>query len=184
MIFLLYFIMQFQFLWRPYEIPAIISCIPPHVWDDRAVCSAITALVCFEAVEWHPSNRVTRQFGVYQLIPPDPINLGESHNQDLRGKTDWNWIQTHQHWINVWHSRSECVLYGHSIVDYTPSPEYWHWYQEHAANTRAQIWLSPEFHLQDPRHYGHMPPPSSISARHRHPPSNHPIGQLPGSISI
>ena len=70
--------MQLQFLWRPYEIPAIISCVPSHVGDERAVCSAVTALVCFEAVEWHPSNRVTRQFGIYQLIPPDPMNLGES----------------------------------------------------------------------------------------------------------
>ena len=67
----------------------------------------------------------------------------------------------------MWHSRSECVLHGHPIIDYTPSPEYWHWYQEHAAITRAQLWLSPEFHLQDSRHYGHMPAPQE----HFHTPS-------------
>ena len=106
------------FVWHPYEIPVIISCIPRHVREDRAVCSTITALVCFEAVEWHPSNHIMRQFGVYQLIPPDLVNLGEFHNQDLRGKTDWNWIQTHQHWINIWHCRFEHMPHGDLIVDY------------------------------------------------------------------
>ena len=88
MLFLLYFILQLQFLWCPYKIYAIILCIPLHVHNDRVVCLAITALVCFEAVELHPSNHITCQFGVYQLILPDPINLGESHNEDLRGKID------------------------------------------------------------------------------------------------
>ena len=80
--------MQQQFLWRPYEIPTIISCIPLNVWEDRAMCLTATTLVCFEHVEWHSSNRVTCQFGVYQLIPSNPINIGESYNQDLSGKAD------------------------------------------------------------------------------------------------
>ena len=139
MLFLFYFIMQLQSLWRPYEILAIISCIPPHVREDRVVCSAVIALVCFEAVEWHPSNHMTHQFGIYQLISPDPVNSGESQNQDLRGKTNWNWIQTHQYWINIWHSQSKHVLHRDLIVDYTHSPQYWHLYQKHVAATCARL---------------------------------------------
>ena len=84
--YILYFIIQLQFLWSLYKIPAIISCIPLHVRDDRIVCSTVTILVCFEAVQWHPSNRVTRQFSDYQLILPYSINLEEFYNQHSRGK--------------------------------------------------------------------------------------------------
>ena len=112
MLFLFYFITQLLFVWRPYEIPTIISCIPQYVKEDRAVCLAVTALMYFEAVEWHLSNCVTRQFGIYQLIPHDLINLRESLNHDLWGKTDWNWIQMYQYWINIWHGWFEHVLHG------------------------------------------------------------------------
>ena len=88
MLFLFYFITQLLFVWCPYEIPTIISCIPQYVREDRAVCLAVTALMYFEVVEWHLSNCVTRQFGIYQLIPHDLINLRESLNHDLWGKID------------------------------------------------------------------------------------------------
>ena len=48
------------------------------------------SLVCFEIVEWHASNHVTCQFGIEQRIPTDPMRLGDSHNQDLRGNYHLN----------------------------------------------------------------------------------------------
>ena len=53
------------------------------------------------------------------------------------------------------------MLHEDPIVDYTPSLQYWHWYQQHMAATRMMLWLSAEFH-QDPRQYGHMLPPAAF----------------------
>ena len=77
-----------QFWWRPYT--NILGYILADVKGWQAQWLAAASLLCFEIVEWHASDCVTRQFGIEQSIPSDPMRLGDSYNQDLRGKPHLN----------------------------------------------------------------------------------------------
>ncbi|KAF1866313.1 hypothetical protein Lal_00024318 [Lupinus albus] len=59
------------------------------------IARARVPLISFAVVEWHPSDRVMRQFGLQQPILQDPINLEKQHKMDLRGKIDYKWQQKH-----------------------------------------------------------------------------------------
>ncbi|XP_039135794.1 protein MAIN-LIKE 1-like [Dioscorea cayenensis subsp. rotundata] len=52
-----------QFIWRPYDSNEIITQVPHDIFADRPLWIAFTSLICFEVVEWHQTDRVTRQFG-------------------------------------------------------------------------------------------------------------------------
>ncbi|KAL4329128.1 hypothetical protein AHAS_Ahas13G0269100 [Arachis hypogaea] len=54
--------------------------IPLEINDVVNLWSAIVPLICFEAVELHPTNRVRRQFGFYQDLPGEATQLKASHN--------------------------------------------------------------------------------------------------------
>ncbi|RYR33324.1 hypothetical protein Ahy_A10g047896 [Arachis hypogaea] len=40
--------------------------IPFDIKNDANVWSATVSLICFEAVEWHPTDKIRRQFDFYQ----------------------------------------------------------------------------------------------------------------------
>jgi len=47
---------------------------------------AFVPLICFAIMEFHQVDRVVRQFGWPQSIPPNSINLDEVHIIYLQGK--------------------------------------------------------------------------------------------------
>ncbi|RYQ93908.1 hypothetical protein Ahy_B09g100127 [Arachis hypogaea] len=53
-----------EFVWRSYEGLIILDELHGHI----EVCDIVAPLLSFECVEWHPANRVMRQFGYAQ--PP------------------------------------------------------------------------------------------------------------------
>ena len=75
----------FQFLWRPYIQPEVSRLI---VIDIHPVSRATVPIICFATVEIHQADRVMRQFGLRQNIPPKPVNLDQVHRDDLRGRND------------------------------------------------------------------------------------------------
>ncbi|KAK9997036.1 hypothetical protein SO802_021722 [Lithocarpus litseifolius] len=56
-------------------------------------------LVCFWLVEKHTSERVVRQFGMVQEIPPNVDTDDTLHAIDLRGKINVNWRDKHVDYI-------------------------------------------------------------------------------------
>ncbi|XLT77041.1 hypothetical protein S245_034432, partial [Arachis hypogaea] len=48
-----------------------------------------------DAVRGHPTDRVTRQFGLQQGIPRAARDLGGAHNNMLTGPKNLNWIVAH-----------------------------------------------------------------------------------------
>jgi len=79
----------FQFLWRPYTRQEVSRLI---VVDIPPVSRATVPIICFATVEIHQADRVMRQFGLRQNIPPEPVNLDQVHKDDLRGRNDRDWV--------------------------------------------------------------------------------------------
>ena len=45
------------------------------VVDIPPVAKATVPIICFTTIEIHQTDRVMRQFGLRQNIPPNPVNL-------------------------------------------------------------------------------------------------------------
>ncbi|RYR59731.1 hypothetical protein Ahy_A05g025672 [Arachis hypogaea] len=54
-----------EFEWRPYEG----MIIPGELHGHLDVCDTVAPLLSFECIEWHPADRVMRQFGFAQPPP-------------------------------------------------------------------------------------------------------------------
>ncbi|RYR39967.1 hypothetical protein Ahy_A09g045611 isoform A [Arachis hypogaea] len=59
--------------------------IPDVVAAQLFMCSTQSPLVSFECIEWHPTDRVRRQFGMQQLPPSPTFDLGRDHCTGFRG---------------------------------------------------------------------------------------------------
>ena len=50
------------------------------------IVRAKVPLTCFAIVEWHPIDRVMRQFGLRKIISDDPPNLDQLHDIERENK--------------------------------------------------------------------------------------------------
>ena len=90
---------------------------------------AVVPIICYAIVEWHPADRVARQFGMRQSIPNNPPNFDKLHKIDLRGKTDVYWPTRHQKWIAMWNNRQNQVLQGEQYSSVlSENSAYMDWY--------------------------------------------------------
>ncbi|KAL5161810.1 Serine/threonine-protein phosphatase 7 long form [Glycine soja] len=80
--------------------------LPRHVYRDREIWSACTAIICFPIVEWHQTNRVKLQFGLQQHIPIDSVNLDRFHQIDMQDNHYSDWMKYHTEWINIWKTKA------------------------------------------------------------------------------
>ncbi|RYR20204.1 hypothetical protein Ahy_B03g065304 [Arachis hypogaea] len=64
-----------DFIWRSY----MGVVIPDVLAAQMVMCSTQSPLVSFECIEWHPTNRIRRQFGMEQLPPGPACDLGRDH---------------------------------------------------------------------------------------------------------
>ncbi|KAL4365659.1 hypothetical protein AHAS_Ahas07G0128200 [Arachis hypogaea] len=67
-----------EFEWRPYDGLIVPDDLHPHL----EVCDIVAPLLSFECVEWHPADRVMRQFGYVQPPPragTDPVAKKRGH---------------------------------------------------------------------------------------------------------
>ena len=104
------FIWLFQVVWQPYEVE--LARLPAFCVAGRDVWTARVPLVCFWLVEKHTPDRVVRQFGMVQEIPPN-VDIDEAlHAIDLRRKMAVNWRDKHYGHIQVWNSRARSLCHG------------------------------------------------------------------------
>ena len=82
------FIWLLQVVWQPYE--AELAHLPAFCVTGRDVWTARVSLVCLEK---HTSDRVVRQFGMVQEIPPYVDTDDALHVIYLRGKIEVNWSE-------------------------------------------------------------------------------------------
>ncbi|XP_072081221.1 serine/threonine-protein phosphatase 7 long form homolog [Arachis hypogaea] len=117
------------FVWDAYSPNRVaLQVIPFDINNGANFWSAIVPLICFEAVEWHPTDRIRRQFGFHQDPPVEAMKLGASHNIVLTCPKNKNWGIEHAVWISQWLNSSMCVLTGEHVDNYQPSDQYIDWY--------------------------------------------------------
>ncbi|KAL0001677.1 hypothetical protein SO802_015458 [Lithocarpus litseifolius] len=116
-----------QVVWQPYE--AELGHLLAFCVAGRDVWTARVPLVCFWLVEKHTPERVVRQFGMVQEIPPNVDTDDALHAIDLKGKINVNWRDKHVGHIQVWNSRAQSICHGARIEGkMSPAHPYFGWY--------------------------------------------------------
>ncbi|XP_072058057.1 serine/threonine-protein phosphatase 7 long form homolog [Arachis hypogaea] len=114
-----------DFIWRTYMGVGVPDVLAPYL----AICSTHSPLVSFECIEWHPTERVRRQFGMQQLPSGPAFDLGRDHCKRLTGAQNHDWGEIYSEWVNRW--RFDCyntLQLGEEIIDFHPLPVYYEWY--------------------------------------------------------
>ncbi|RYR21009.1 hypothetical protein Ahy_B03g066249 [Arachis hypogaea] len=98
--------------------------------QHSVIWSATVPLISFECVEWHPSNRLRRQFGLIQGVPHQERDLGEAHDKVLTRPKNQDWSGTHLFWVMHWTNPYSHVLIEHLVPSQYPLKIYIHWYRD------------------------------------------------------
>ena len=131
-----------QFVWRPY---LGLGHVPNP--EDAATWTAKTAIIRFNIVEIHHSDRVKMQFGMHQEIPSDPTCLSPWHLK--RVDAQWgltNWKDFAPKWCKMWQRRHRHVLQFPVFLNQgnmRHTNQYLSWYRSVS---------NPEMHVSHPRY--------------------------------
>ncbi|QHO39648.1 uncharacterized protein DS421_4g131000 [Arachis hypogaea] len=96
-----------EFEWRPYHR----LIVPDELYPHLEVCDIVAPLLSFECVEWHPADRVMRQYGYAQAPPRAARDIPvDQHCIVLRGVQQHDWTVLHGPWIEEWANRRHSRL--------------------------------------------------------------------------
>nr|XP_040258570.1 serine/threonine-protein phosphatase 7 long form homolog [Aegilops tauschii subsp. strangulata] len=123
--------------WQPYD--DLLEQIPIQVHDDSDWWFSRVPLMHFWIVEFHYPDRVMRQFGLRQCIPPF-VPRGEAEVRRLRkikhsaGKSH-NWEEFHTNYVQEYDRIQASVLPEEIPFDVASLPDYRHWFQQNGMYT-------------------------------------------------
>ena len=84
----------------------------------------------FDIVKWHRPERVLRQFGLMQGIPPTASIDIDLHCLDRRGRVQHDWRLHHQHYVALWDARGDHIATAEPIAsDMDYHAPYMTWYR-------------------------------------------------------
>ncbi|KAK9159889.1 hypothetical protein Syun_006230 [Stephania yunnanensis] len=93
---------------EPYP-ETVIRDLPAYCSSSRAIWRTRAPLLFFCVVEMYNPDRVLRQFGLRQRIPPLQRTSIQLHKIDLRGKTDKDWSAEHSAYVCMWNERASNI---------------------------------------------------------------------------
>ncbi|QHO20429.1 uncharacterized protein DS421_11g337900 [Arachis hypogaea] len=126
-----------HFVWQAYAVDRIEpDTIPPEIYMDSVVWSATVPLVSFECIEWHSTDRITRQFGFIQVVPHQERSLEPAHGEVLTGpkNLDWTTAPTHSFWVMQWTNRYNHILTDNPVAPHHALEIYMDWYRKKYGN--------------------------------------------------
>jgi len=117
-----------QVKWEPYLFVES-SALPPLCTRDADLWLTQAPLINFPIVEMYLPERVMRQFGLRQCIPP-PFRptLQTLHRISRRGRERENWEETHHEYIQEWEARQQRIFRDTEQYDPSSYEEYLSWY--------------------------------------------------------
>ena len=104
--------------------------MPQHSGILSGVWRASVPLICFDIVEVHLPERVLRQFGMVQGIPPPCDTEAELHQSSRKGREARNWLDINARHIARWDHRLELLVQGAPIdgAGATTTEDYMPWF--------------------------------------------------------
>ncbi|KAL8470402.1 hypothetical protein ACS0TY_033036 [Phlomoides rotata] len=144
-----------QFIWEPYNFTSPdIAGLGPRcltlIWMSQC------PLINIDIVEIHHPNRVLRQFGMVQGIPPHIAATHASlHDIGRRGRVGFDWVRKHAQWIDYWRIKS---LFSPTVPingGPTMTHGYMQWY-----NRITRCLISPDQYTAEIQ--GYQPPRTSV----------------------
>ncbi|MED6132062.1 hypothetical protein PIB30_015635 [Stylosanthes scabra] len=116
-------------MWTPYDQHRLgPNVVPEDIYTRADLWNAPSPLILFERVEWCPTDRVMRQFGLAQTIPGVPRSLAKKHNECLTGPKCKNWRNEHRDLIGEWLNRVPVWVPGYEPPAGVPVVEYITWH--------------------------------------------------------
>jgi hypothetical protein len=105
------------------------SSLPPLCTKDADLWITQAPLINFPIVEMYLPERVMRQFGLRQCIPP-PFRptLQTLHRISRRGREREDWEETHHEYIQEWEARRHRIFRESEQYDLSSYDEYLQWY--------------------------------------------------------
>ncbi|XP_057534009.1 serine/threonine-protein phosphatase 7 long form homolog [Amaranthus tricolor] len=142
-----------QFLWDPYPAEAY-AAVPEHSRIHSGAWRASVPLICFDIVEVHLPERVMRQYGLVQGIPPPCDTEPQLHLISRRNQAGANWMEINRRHIARRDHRLELLAQGAPIdvVGAPTTPDYMPWF---LSITRR--WMTPRAILET-AHYAPAAP--------------------------
>ncbi|KAL0379153.1 UNVERIFIED_CONTAM: Serine/threonine-protein phosphatase 7 long form [Sesamum radiatum] len=117
-----------EFIWTPYlhglpelqSLPAYATRTP---WNIRC------PLINYSIVEMHHVERVLRQFGMIQDIPPNPlVSERRLHQIDRRGRRGEDWVAFHRDYILKWNDVHSLIVVRPDVGNGRGTvPDYMNW---------------------------------------------------------
>ncbi|XP_022031223.1 serine/threonine-protein phosphatase 7 long form homolog [Helianthus annuus] len=122
-----------MFIWTRYD--DVIGRLPEICTSGSSSWRSTCPLIYWENVEHHYPQRVMRQFGMVQHIPPSiPLTVEELarlHKTTWIGKTGWDWTIRHDVYVYAWYHRHDSVVEGETITSYPVIDDYMSWFMNH-----------------------------------------------------
>lgn len=90
-------------------------------------------LIHYSIIEFYYPDRVFRQFGMRQPIPPSVLPMHKRlHNKNRRGRYNHNWAETHTDFVQFWDTRIQHIVSAPFIGEGEPEVDigYMEWYQK------------------------------------------------------
>nr|CAN62346.1 hypothetical protein VITISV_006921 [Vitis vinifera] len=94
----------------------LVAHLPVISLADQEIWRTMSPLIFFDIVEWHRPERVLRQFGLQQGIPPSCSIEQDLHSVDRRGRHKYDWGAFHAQYITLWASRAERIAMAPPMV--------------------------------------------------------------------
>ena len=104
----------FIVLWDPYPADAY-AAVPDHSGIQSDAWRASVPLICFDIVQVHLPERVLRQYGLVQGIPPPCDTDAEMHVSTCKGQGTRNWSEINGCHIAHWDQRLKFIAQGAPI---------------------------------------------------------------------
>ncbi|KAJ3689634.1 hypothetical protein LUZ61_018798 [Rhynchospora tenuis] len=117
--------------WTPYDTRSTQQVLPPICTNDSGLWMITAPLLHFWIVETYHPERVMRQFGRYQTVPPPTrATIGSLHSSEKRARPRENWIAYHSKYVDEWFKRNDTIMREERAYDLTMyNTVYMKWYR-------------------------------------------------------